>query len=89
MCNMLPQSCTLLRLIMFCPLPHSVSLSLSPRRAKIVLELLKKEVELCKLQQDIREQVRRTAALHAAWVAHAWLGLLTASCRSWCGVVLG
>lgn len=26
--------------------------------AKMVLELLKKEVELCKLQQDIREQVR-------------------------------
>ncbi|KAF6254413.1 Lon protease C-terminal proteolytic domain-containing protein [Scenedesmus sp. NREL 46B-D3] len=28
-----------------------------PTRAKMVLELLKKEVELCKLQQDIREQV--------------------------------
>jgi hypothetical protein len=28
------------------------------RSAKMVLELLKKEVELCKLQQDIREQVR-------------------------------
>ncbi|WIA37624.1 hypothetical protein OEZ86_014525 [Tetradesmus obliquus] len=28
-----------------------------PARAKMVLELLKKEVELCKLQQDIREQV--------------------------------
>jgi hypothetical protein len=27
-------------------------------RAKAVLLLLKKEVELCKLQQDIREQVR-------------------------------
>jgi hypothetical protein len=29
-----------------------------PCSAKMVLELLKKEVELCKLQQDIREQVR-------------------------------
>ena len=28
------------------------------RRAQMVLELLKKEVELCKLQADIREQVR-------------------------------
>ena len=28
------------------------------RRAQAVLLLLKKEVELCKLQQDIREQVR-------------------------------
>jgi hypothetical protein len=28
----------------------------------MVLELLKKEVELCKLQQDIREQVRHAAA---------------------------
>jgi ATP-dependent Lon protease len=28
-----------------------------PERARLVLELLKKEVELCKLQADIRQQV--------------------------------
>lgn len=30
---------------------------LLPFRARLVLELLKKEVELCRLQADIREQV--------------------------------
>lgn len=28
-----------------------------PERARMVLDLLKKEVELCRLQADIREQV--------------------------------
>jgi Lon-like ATP-dependent protease len=32
-----------------------------PERARLVLELLKKEVELCKLQADIRQQVRTPA----------------------------
>lgn len=44
-------------------------------RAKKVLELLKKEVELCRLQADIREQVSNssthslqcTTSLHVAW----------------------
>lgn len=45
-------------------IPQGVLEQLSvPDRAKAVLLLLKKEVELCKLQADIREQVRVDSSL--------------------------
>jgi hypothetical protein len=36
-----------------------------PLRARKVLELLKKEVELCRLQADIREQVGEGGGMHS------------------------